>query len=126
MDCYAQCLSFHRSKDQKKQLTAIRKSCRNFFIEVVSGLCFGQSSPPEDNLVEMLLNIVFTGRGDEGEEGGDREGGKWGTRDLTPYKEDLKERDKNPVIRSFLLQLLLEHKYVFVSVLTDSISTTIA
>ena len=112
-------MSLQRSKEQKKQLTAIRKSCRNFFIEVVSGLCFGQSSAPEDELVEMLLNIVFTEQGQEGEEGGEGEGGKRGTRDLTPYKEDLKERDKSPVIRSFLLQLLLEHEYVSVIIQHD-------
>ena len=94
-----------RSKDQ---LGAIRKSCHDFFIEVVSGLCFGQSSAPEDELVEMLLNIVFT----EEEKGGEGEGGKRGTRNLTPYKEELRERDESPVIRSFLLQLLLEHKCV--------------
>ena len=112
-------MSLQRSKEQKRQLTAIRKSCRNFFIEVVSGLCFGQSSAPEDELVEMLLNIVFTEQGQEGEEGGEGEGGKRGTRDLTPYKEDLKERDKSPVIRSFLLQLLLEHEYVSVIIQHD-------
>ena len=80
----------------------------------MSGLCFGQATAPEDELIEMLLNIVFTERGDGEEEGGEGEGGRRGTRDLTPYKEDLKERDENPIIRSFLLQLLLEHEYVFV------------
>ena len=99
----------HRSKDEKKQLVAIRKSCRNFFIEVVSGLCFGQSTVPDDDLVEMLLNIVFT---EKAQVEGREEEGRLGTRVLTPYKDDLKERDETPIIRSFLLQLLLEHKYV--------------
>ena len=92
---------------------AIRNSCRNFFIEVVSGLCFGQSSPPEDELVAMLLDIVFTEQGEkgEGEAGGEGEEVRRGTRDLTPYKE---KKDENPIIRSFLLQLLLEHEYVYV------------
>ena len=100
----------HRSKDEKKQLVAIRKSCRNFFLEVVSGLCFGQSTVPDDDLVEMLLNIVFTEKAQV--EGGGEEG-RLGTRVLTPYyKDDPKERDETPIIRSFLLQLLLEHKYV--------------
>ena len=96
-----------RKKDGKKQLAAIAKSCRNFFLEVVSSLCFGQANAPEDDLVQMLLNIVFTEREQESGE----EGGKWGTRELTPYKDDLKEEDATPTIRSFLLQLLLEHKY---------------
>ena len=73
---------------------------------MISGLCFGQSSAPEDKLVEMLLNIVFTER--EGEGGGAM---RPGTRELTPYKE---KTDESPVIRSFLLQLLLEHKCVMV------------
>ena len=64
---------------------AIRNSCRNFFIEVVSGLCFGQLSPPEDELVAMLLDIVFTEQGEkgEGEAGGEGEEVRRGTRDLT-------------------------------------------
>ena len=96
-----------RSKEQKKILPVVLKSCRDFFMEVISGLCFGQSSAPEDKLVEMLLNIVFTER----EEGGAM---RPGTRELTPYKDDLKKMDESPVIRSFLLQLLLEHKCVMV------------
>lgn len=76
-------------------------------MEVISGLCFGQSNAPEDKLVEMLLNTVFT----EKEEG---DTSRPETRELTPYKEDLKKADKSPVIRSFLLQLLLEHKCVMV------------
>ena len=80
---------------------------------MVSGLCFGQSTAPDDDLVETLLNIVFTERGEEGEgeEGGQGEGGRMATRDLTPYKDDVK--DEKPIIRSFLLQLLLEHEYVY-------------
>ena len=99
---------FCRAKEQKKPLLGIKKSCTNFFIEVVSSLCFGQSSAPEDALVMVLLDIVFTEQ-KEVEEGGEGKGGKRGTRNLTPFKDDVK--DKLPVVRSFLLQLLLEHKY---------------
>ena len=76
---------------------------------MVSTLCFGQSSAPEDKLIIMLLDIVFTEQMvvDEGEEGGK---GKRGTRNLTPFKDE--SGDKQPIIRSFLLQLLLEHEYV--------------
>jgi hypothetical protein len=69
-------------------------------------LCFGQSSVPEDDLIIMLLDIVFTEQR-EVEEGGEGEGGRRGTRNLTPFKDDV--ADKQPVVRSFLLQLLLEH-----------------
>ena len=98
-----------RTKEQKKLLLGIKKSCTNFFIEVVSGLCFGQSSAPEDSLVGILLDTVFTEQR-EMDEGGEGEGGTRGTRNLTPFKDDVE--DRLPVIRSFLLQLLLEHRYV--------------
>jgi hypothetical protein len=93
-----------KSEDKRKHLAAIRKSCTNFFIEVVCGLCFGQSNPPDDDLVLMLLDIVFTKQGEEV-----KEGDMWrhGTRDFTPFKDA--HGDENPIIRSFLLQLLLEH-----------------
>ena len=97
-----------RGKDAKKQITAIKRSCCNFFIEVVSSLCFGQATAPEDELIEMLLNIVFTEQAEK-RGGEDGEGARQGTRDLTPYKQ---KSDDKPIIRSFLLQLLLEHKYV--------------
>lgn len=68
-------------------------------MEVVSSLCFGQLTPPEPALIKELLNVVFT----ESEK--DKVAG---TKDFT-YSEKEKT-DKVPVIRSFLLQLLLEHK----------------
>ena len=71
-----------------------RKSCKSYFMEVVSSLCFGQMSPPEPALIKELLNVVFTEQDT--------------TKDFT--YSDKEKTDKVPVIRSFLLQLLLEHK----------------
>ena len=85
-------------RSQTKKLTSIRNSCRAFFMELVSTLCFGTHSAPEPSLIEMLINTVFT----------EQQETEVGTRDFSPYHED--ESDKVPVIRSFLLQLLLEHK----------------
>ena len=99
----------YRSEEEKKKLSALRRNFTDFFIEVVSRLCFGQSSAPEDELIKMLLDIVFT-EPSEVEEGGEGEGERCGTRNLTPFKDT--PGDKQPVIRSFLLQLLLEHEYV--------------
>ena len=70
---------------------------------MVFRLCFGQSSAPEDELVKMLLDIVFT-KDKEKTERAELDG----TRELTP----LEDEDETPIIRSFLLQLLLEHTYV--------------
>ena len=63
-------------------------------MEVVSSLCFGQPNPPEPALIEKLLRILFTEQGH--------------TREFS--YSDKEKVDNVPVIRSFLLQLLLEHK----------------
>ena len=68
-------------------------------MEVVSNLCFGGHKPPEPDLIKMLMDTVFTAKEDSVD-----------TRDMTPYDVDA---DQVPVVRSFLLQLLLEHKYVY-------------
>ena len=54
---------------------------------------------PEDELIEKLLDTVFT-------TGPDKEGLE--IKDLTPFLEC--ENDSVPVVRSFLLQLLLRNK----------------
>ena len=86
----------------KNKIKEIKKSGRRFFMEVVSELCFGGRAAPEPDVVKMLLNTVFVEKTDS-------------TQELTPYKDD--KADKIPTIRSFLLQLLLEHRYVHVYIL---------
>jgi hypothetical protein len=78
------------------KIRAIKKSGREFFMEVVSQLCFGERAAPEPDLIIMLLNTVFIRNTDS-------------TQELTPYKND--KVDRVVTIRSFLLQLLLEHRY---------------
>ena len=72
--------------------------CKSFFMELVSSLCFGGTTPPEPALIKSLLDIVFTER--------------QGTKKFTFSSKT--KGDAVPIIRSFLLQLLLEHKYVWV------------
>lgn len=84
------CHIFHSANMQKK----VRECCESYFMEIVSSLCFGQLSPPDSDLIRELLNVVFTE--------------KQKTKEFT-YSERQKT-DAVPVIRSFLLQLLLEHK----------------
>ena len=86
-----------RTKDTKSLLQAIMKSCDEFFIEVVSALCFGQEAVPENDLIEMLLNFIFT----------EAEGARLATRQMTLHRQ---KRDETPVIRSHLLQLLIGRK----------------
>ena len=75
-------------------------------MELVSTLCFGTQSPPEPPLIAMLINTVFK----------EREETELETQELSPYRET--KSDKVPVIRSFLLQLLLEHRWVANSLAT--------
>ncbi len=79
----------------EKMRNEIKRSCRRFFMEIVSSLCFKGQAAPEPDLVKILLDIVFMEKG---------------TQELTPYKDDKSARDKVPTVRSFLLQLLLEHR----------------
>ncbi len=72
-------------------------------MEVVSSLCFGCHEAPTLGLTKMLMDTIFTEKPEEEE----REGGIH-TSALT-YAQT-RGRDVVPVIRSFLLQLLLEHK----------------
>ena len=80
-------------RSQPKNLSTIHRSCRAFFMELVSSLCFGAHSAPEPELIKILINMVFT---------------DVGTQDFSPYEEV--RSDEVPIIRSFLLRLLLEHK----------------
>lgn len=67
-------------------------------MEVVSSLCFGGPGVPEPQLVKLLLDTVFIESGEE----------RISTRELTPYQNE--GHDSVPVIRSSILQLLLEHR----------------
>lgn len=82
-----------------ERLKEVKKSCREFFMELVASLCFGGNQAPESKLIELLLDSVYNVEKEEPS-----------TQDLTPYKEF--KADKVPTIRSFLLQLLLEHRYM--------------
>ncbi len=75
-------------------LDLFSKSCCQYFMEVVSTLCFSHDSFPEAELIEMLMNIIFV---------------KNRTRDLAPQLKTIKNDDK-PTVRSSLLQLLLDYK----------------
>ena len=88
--------------DEKKR-REVKRSCRGFFMEIISNLCFKGQAVPEPDLMKMLLDIVFM------------EKGKLHTQKLTPYKDDKSVRDKIPTVRSILLQLLLEHRYIIIT-----------
>jgi len=67
-------------------------------MEIISKLSIGKTAP-EDELIEKLLDTVFTtGPDEEGQE----------IKDLTPFLES--KNDSVSGLRSFLLQLLLRNK----------------
>lgn len=82
----------------KKGLVTFKRHCHNYFIEVVSTLCFGGHSAPEPDLIKNLMEVVFTEDSDL----------------VTPHIESKGEKSsksgKVSVVRSSLLQLLLEHE----------------
>ena len=82
---------------QERKHIKFRHLCRSFFMEVISTLCFERNMllPPEPDLIMMLMNIVFA----EGN----------ATKVLSPFNNEI--TDTAPVIRSNLLQLLLEFRY---------------
>ena len=100
-DNYIKYLIYWRS-----QLKQIEESCITFYIDVISSLCFGQAGPPDEKLVDKLLQTVFTASKESGAK----------TSELTPFlrspDDDDTSGDDVPVIRSFLLQLLFCDRYI--------------
>ena len=78
-----------KADDSTKQ--EIKKHCNDFFIEMVSRLCFGGRELPDTKVFSSLFDMIF------------------------PYAESTKLQTidvkfiSTPAIKSFLLQLLLEH-----------------
>lgn len=81
-----------------QKLAKFEQDCHNFFMEVVSTLCFGNQNLPEAALIEYLMDIVFSED----------------TNLVSPLTEASGSKrdksDKVSVVKSSLLQLLLEHK----------------
>ena len=71
---------------KSKELKNFKKHGHSYFIEVVSTLCFRGQSAPEEALIKMLMEKDI----------------------LSPITE--RKSDEMSVLRSSLLQLLLEHK----------------
>lgn len=86
--------------DVSQTADVFSQSCTNFYIAVISNVCMKRNQP-DDELIEKLIETVFTVTQDHS-------GAK--TRDLTPFVKSTKFYDEVPVIRSYLLQLLLHNK----------------
>ncbi|XP_072028273.1 E3 ubiquitin-protein ligase RNF213-like [Amphiura filiformis] len=78
---------------------SFRQRCNAFFMDVVSQLCFADGTAPSHKVITKLLSYVT--RKPESDKASD-----WQTKRLTAFKGDC--IDRTPVIRSVLLQLLLQ------------------
>ncbi|XP_033106623.1 E3 ubiquitin-protein ligase rnf213-alpha-like, partial [Anneissia japonica] len=82
------------------QHNEFRQCCNSFFMEVVSQLCFADGTPPSEEVIKKLLGYVTIDS---------KKHKKRVTRNVSPFPEDC--IDPNPVVRSFLLQLLLQSNF---------------
>uniref|UniRef100_S4RZQ0 Uncharacterized protein n=1 Tax=Petromyzon marinus TaxID=7757 RepID=S4RZQ0_PETMA len=87
-----------------EQHSGFRKRLTSFFVDIVAQFCFGSGDPPSQEVIQMLLDLLFR----DPSEGQDI--GKSKTRGLSPFEECM---DPNPVIRSLLLKLLLGYRKRF-------------
>ena len=78
-----------------KEFNMLRNYLNTFFMNFVSSIVFSEGEDPEDSLIEQLLKFVTYGQADT------REFSLFNTADVV---------DRTPVLRSFLLKLLLQCK----------------
>uniref|UniRef100_A0A8C4U1I3 Ring finger protein 213 n=1 Tax=Falco tinnunculus TaxID=100819 RepID=A0A8C4U1I3_FALTI len=79
-----------------------RQRCNNFFIDVVTTMCFKDNEPPEAEVIQELLNLLFVHRSLP--KGSDHP--VIYTKLLSPFNDEV---DETPIIRSVMLKLLLKY-----------------
>ncbi|XP_030645560.1 E3 ubiquitin-protein ligase rnf213-alpha-like [Chanos chanos] len=83
-----------------------RKQCNAFFINLVSTMCFKDNSPPSKAIILHLLSFLMVEPGSlPAIKGRDR---RFLTKALSPFDDSV---DKNPVVRSVVLKLLLKYSF---------------
>ncbi|XP_070836494.1 E3 ubiquitin-protein ligase rnf213-alpha [Chaetodon trifascialis] len=90
---------------QIKQHAWFRKQCNAFFIDLVSTMCFKDNSPPCSDIILHLLSFLMVEveivpilRGNR----------QMLSKVLSPFDDSV---DKNPVVRSVVLKLLLKYSF---------------
>ncbi|XP_026862579.2 E3 ubiquitin-protein ligase rnf213-alpha [Electrophorus electricus] len=89
-----------------KQNAAFRKQCNAFFIELVSTICFRDNSPPSRAIILHLLSFLMVESGAVPTIRGHHH--RFLTKALSPFDDSV---DKNPVVRSVVLKLLLKYSF---------------
>uniref|UniRef100_A0A673VDP0 Ring finger protein 213 n=1 Tax=Suricata suricatta TaxID=37032 RepID=A0A673VDP0_SURSU len=93
----------HRDAVQKH--ARVRQMCNSFFLDLVSTVCFKDGSPPEEGVVDVLLNLLFVQKELLHDTFQRR---REHTKTLSPFDDVV---DKTPVIRSVVLKLLLKYRF---------------
>ncbi|KAL7850786.1 hypothetical protein SRHO_G00201350 [Serrasalmus rhombeus] len=89
-----------------KRNAQFRKQCNTFFIDLVSTVCFRDNSPPSRAIIRHLLSFLMVEAGSvPNVRGHDR---RFLTKALSPFDDSV---DKNPVVRSVVLKLLLKYSF---------------
>ncbi|XP_047657054.1 E3 ubiquitin-protein ligase rnf213-alpha isoform X2 [Tachysurus fulvidraco] len=93
-------------RTQIKKHGQFRKQCNAFFIDLVSTICFRDNSPPNKAIIRHLLSFLMVEAGSVPIiRGCDR---RFLTKALSPFDDSV---DKNPVVRSVVLKLLLKYSF---------------
>uniref|UniRef100_A0A8C1YEU9 RING-type E3 ubiquitin transferase n=1 Tax=Cyprinus carpio TaxID=7962 RepID=A0A8C1YEU9_CYPCA len=87
------------------QNALFRKRCNAFFIDLVSTMCFKDSTPPSEDIIHHLLSLLMVEMLFLFLSGQDR---RFLTKALSPFDDSV---DKNPVVRSVVLKLLLKYSF---------------
>ncbi|TNM97227.1 hypothetical protein fugu_015383 [Takifugu bimaculatus] len=87
------------------QHARFRKQCNAFFIDLVTSVCFKDNSPPCSDVIRHLLSFLIV----EAKSVPLLQGKcKTLTKMLSPFDDSV---DKNPVVRSVVLKLLLKYSF---------------
>ncbi|XP_069729030.1 E3 ubiquitin-protein ligase RNF213 [Phaenicophaeus curvirostris] len=77
-----------------------RQRCNNFFIDVVTTMSFKDNEPPEPQVIQELLNLLFVHRSSDHP--------TVCTKFLSPFNDEV---DEIPIVRSVVLKLLLKYSF---------------
>ncbi|XP_034448201.1 E3 ubiquitin-protein ligase rnf213-alpha isoform X1 [Hippoglossus hippoglossus] len=90
------------------QRAQFRKQCNAFFVDLVSTVCFKDNSPPCSAVIRHLLSFLMVEGNTVPILKSSRDNRQILTKVLSPFDDYV---DKNPVVRSVVLKLLLKYSF---------------
>ncbi|XP_043925567.1 E3 ubiquitin-protein ligase RNF213 [Protopterus annectens] len=87
-----------------KKNADFRQLCNKFFIDLASTMCFKDNFPPDKDVIQRMLSLLFIQK----ESSLRLSGLKTYTKSLSPFDDTI---DKNPMVRSVMLKLLLKYSF---------------